>query len=39
VGGNEGLGKAMDVGEGVVGLQNDDWFVMTKAQSGTWASA
>jgi trans-2-enoyl-CoA reductase len=39
VGGNEGLGKVMDVGEGVVDLQKDDWVVMTKAQSGTWASA
>ncbi|KAG2145480.1 uncharacterized protein EDB93DRAFT_1087070 [Suillus bovinus] len=39
VGGNEGLGKVIDVGEGVVGLQKDDWVVMTKAQSGTWSSA
>lgn len=39
VGGNEGLGKVMDIGEGVVGLQKDDWVVMTKPQSGTWSSA
>ncbi|KAG1807793.1 uncharacterized protein BJ212DRAFT_1281490 [Suillus subaureus] len=39
VGGNEGLGKVMDIGEGVVDLQKDDWVVMTKAQSGTWSSA
>ncbi|KAG1834994.1 hypothetical protein DFJ58DRAFT_821102 [Suillus subalutaceus] len=39
VGGNEGLGKVMDIGEGVAGLQKDDWVVMTKAQSGTWSSA
>lgn len=39
VGGNEGMGKVMDVGEGVVGLRKDDWVVMTKPQSGTWLSA
>ncbi|KAG1731389.1 hypothetical protein EDB19DRAFT_1737920 [Suillus lakei] len=39
VGGNEGLGKVMDIGEGVVGLRKDDWVFMTKAQSGTWSSA
>lgn len=39
VGGNEGLGKVIDVGDGIVGLRKDDWVVMTKAQSGTWSSA
>jgi trans-2-enoyl-CoA reductase len=39
VGGNEGMGKVMDVGEGVVGLRKDDWVVVTKPQSGTWLSA
>lgn len=39
VGGNEGMGKVIDVGEGVVGLRKDDWVVMTKPQSGTWLSA
>ncbi|KAG1761872.1 hypothetical protein EDD22DRAFT_894533 [Suillus occidentalis] len=39
VGGNEGMGKVLDVGEGVVGLRKDDWVVMTKPQSGTWLSA
>ncbi|KAG1810300.1 uncharacterized protein HD556DRAFT_1319334 [Suillus plorans] len=39
VGGNEGLGKVIDVGDGIVGLRKDDWVVMTKPQSGTWSSA
>ncbi|KAG1744658.1 uncharacterized protein EDB91DRAFT_1123754 [Suillus paluster] len=39
VGGNEGLGRVIHIGEGVVGLQKGDWVVMSKAQSGTWSSA
>ncbi|KAG0707147.1 hypothetical protein DFH29DRAFT_897301 [Suillus ampliporus] len=39
VGGNEGLGKVVDIGEGVIGLQKGDWVVMTRSQSGTWSSA
>jgi trans-2-enoyl-CoA reductase len=39
VGGNEGLGKVMDVGKGVIDLRKDDWVIMTKPQSGTWSSA
>ncbi|KAG2052095.1 NAD(P)-binding protein [Suillus hirtellus] len=39
VGGNEGLGKVIDVGDGIVGLRKDDWVIMTKPQSGTWSSA
>lgn len=38
IGGNEGLAVITDVGEGVEGLQKDDWVIMTKQQSGTWVS-
>ena len=38
VGGNEGLGEVMEIGEGVDGLRKGDWVVLTKAQSGTWSS-
>ncbi|OAX40684.1 NAD(P)-binding protein [Rhizopogon vinicolor AM-OR11-026] len=39
VGGNEGLGEVMEIGDGVAGLQKGDWVVLTKAQTGTWSSA
>ena len=39
VGGNEGLGEVMDIGEGVIGLRKGDWVVLIRAQSGTWSSA
>ncbi|KAH7927226.1 NAD(P)-binding protein [Leucogyrophana mollusca] len=39
VGGNEGLAEVVDVGPGITGLQQRDWVVMTKPQSGTWISS
>ncbi|KAF9078050.1 hypothetical protein BDP27DRAFT_1310677 [Rhodocollybia butyracea] len=39
VGGNEGLAKVVEVGEGVEGLKKDDWVVMDKPQLGTWATS
>jgi trans-2-enoyl-CoA reductase len=39
VGGNEGLGEVMEIGEGVNSLRKGDWVVLTKTQSGTWSSA
>jgi trans-2-enoyl-CoA reductase len=39
VGGNEGLARVTDVGEGVKGFKKDDWVVMTKPQIGTWCTA
>lgn len=39
IGGNEGLAEVRAVGEGVEGLEEGDWVVMRKAQSGTWTSA
>jgi trans-2-enoyl-CoA reductase len=38
IGGNEGLAKVVKTGDGVVELQEGDWVVMTKPQSGTWCS-
>ncbi|GAB1518336.1 hypothetical protein RhiTH_001395 [Rhizoctonia solani] len=38
IGGNEGLGQVEKLGDGVTELSVGDWVVMTKPQSGTWAS-
>ncbi|CAE6406027.1 unnamed protein product [Rhizoctonia solani] len=38
IGGNEGVGQVERVGSGVSQLTVGDWVVMTKPQSGTWAS-
>lgn len=39
VGGNEGLARVTAVGDGVKGLEKNDWVVMTKAQIGTWCTS
>ncbi|KAJ4473781.1 hypothetical protein J3R30DRAFT_3377649 [Lentinula aciculospora] len=39
VGGNEGLAQVIEVGEGVEGLQKDDWVVMDRPQLGTWSTS
>ncbi|KAF7294454.1 PKS-ER domain-containing protein [Mycena kentingensis (nom. inval.)] len=39
VGGNEGVGEVTQVGADVKDLKVGDWVIMTKPQSGTWASA
>lgn len=39
VGGNEGLAEVIEVGKGVEGYKVGDRVVLTKQQSGTWASA
>ncbi|THU99168.1 trans-2-enoyl-CoA reductase [Dendrothele bispora CBS 962.96] len=38
VGGNEGLAEVVEVGDGVQGLQKNDWVVMDKPQLGTWST-
>ncbi|CAE6528547.1 unnamed protein product [Rhizoctonia solani] len=38
IGGNEGVGQVERVGSGITELTIGDWVVMTKPQSGTWAS-
>ncbi|CAE6516070.1 unnamed protein product [Rhizoctonia solani] len=38
IGGNEGVGQVERVGSNVTELTVGDWVVMTKPQSGTWAS-
>ncbi|KAG6861333.1 hypothetical protein C0995_001312 [Termitomyces sp. Mi166 len=38
VGGNEGLAQVTEVGEGVQGLKDGDWVIMTKPQVGTWCT-
>ncbi|KAL5633299.1 hypothetical protein ACGC1H_003708 [Rhizoctonia solani] len=38
IGGNEGVGQVERVGSGVTEPTVGDWVVMTKPQSGTWAS-
>ncbi|KAJ7050485.1 hypothetical protein C8F01DRAFT_1067689 [Mycena amicta] len=39
VAGNEGVAEVTQVGADVVDLNVGDWVIMTKPQSGTWASA
>lgn len=39
IAGNEGLAEVTEVGNDVSGLQKGDWVVMTRPQSGTWASS
>jgi len=39
VGGNEGLGEVIGIGEDVKGLKRGDWVVMRAPQVGTWRSA
>ncbi|KAG6812387.1 hypothetical protein H0H92_003068 [Tricholoma furcatifolium] len=39
VGGNEGLAQVTEVGEGVSGLKEGDWVIMTKSQMGTWCTS
>ncbi|KAE9400368.1 NAD(P)-binding protein [Gymnopus androsaceus JB14] len=39
VGGNEGLGQVVEVGDGVEGLEKGDWVVMDKPQLGTWSTS
>ena len=39
VGGNEGLAEVTEIGEGVEGYKVGDRVILTKQQSGTWASA
>ncbi|KAG5732859.1 hypothetical protein E4T56_gene7945 [Termitomyces sp. T112] len=38
VAGNEGLAQVAEVGEGVQGLKEGDWVIMTKPQVGTWCT-
>ncbi|KAM6496913.1 trans-2-enoyl-CoA reductase [Amanita muscaria] len=38
VGGNEGLAEVVKTGDGVAGLHEGDWVVMTRQQAGTWCS-
>lgn len=38
VAGNEGLARVTAVGNGVNGLKEHDWVVMTKPQVGTWCT-
>ncbi|CAE6536537.1 unnamed protein product [Rhizoctonia solani] len=38
IGGNEGVGQVERLGSGVTELAVGDWVIMTKPQSGTWAS-
>ncbi|KAF5383834.1 hypothetical protein D9615_003675 [Tricholomella constricta] len=38
VGGNEGLAQVTEVGQGVSGLEKNDWVIMTKPQIGTWCT-
>ncbi|KAG8762039.1 mitochondrial 2-enoyl thioester reductase, partial [Ceratobasidium sp. 423] len=38
IGGNEGVGQVERIGSGVTELTVGDWVIMTKPQSGTWAS-
>lgn len=38
IGGNEGVAEVVAVGPGVDGLTKGDWVVMSKQQSGTWAT-
>lgn len=39
VGGNEGLGQVVEVGDGIEGLEKGDWVVMDKPQLGTWSTS
>jgi mitochondrial enoyl-[acyl-carrier protein] reductase / trans-2-enoyl-CoA reductase len=36
--GNEGVGRVVELGDGVKALKEGDWVMMTKSQSGTWQS-
>ncbi|KAG6908434.1 hypothetical protein DXG01_004659 [Tephrocybe rancida] len=38
VAGNEGLAEVSEVGEGVPGLKEGDWVIMTRPQTGTWCT-
>jgi trans-2-enoyl-CoA reductase len=38
IGGNEGVGQVERVGSGVNNLSIGDWVIITRPQSGTWAS-
>ncbi|KAG6899870.1 hypothetical protein C0993_005840 [Termitomyces sp. T159_Od127] len=39
VGGNEGVAQVAEVGEGVQGLKEGDWVIMTRPQVGTWCTS
>lgn len=39
VGGNEGVAQVAEIGEGVRGLKEGDWVIMTRPQVGTWCTS